>query len=511
MLVEDLGGAFQPKLESHCAVEPLGAGRLRHRFGGPELSGRIFGSLYRASGKRSSAFALPRVEQLRWVGAVLTCALVLTSCPVTAEATVLTNTTIASFGSFGAGACKGAAVGIAGYEAGQVVTAHPTGTVESGWDGRLQVTAVPGPAVDQVGYKVCNVGSSTVSSPAPQAILLASISADSGQLTAIVEKDFGSIAAHACASSPEPLLGAQTSAAVTAQPNGVIASQYGATGGLQVGAVPGAAPDQVTLKACNLTGDAINPPKQSFLLASFPATTSGTASNTSSLAYGQLAAGSCYSQTFGVPGATPTDAVIANPIAPIGAGFSDKLMVTGLSALSGNSNEGSYKVCNVGASAITPPAQNFRVMALHPPAPPCDPLLDAGCATTACDPVLDVACTNSCLVDPSAQGCSDPPPTTCGGRKATIVGTKRADTLKGTNRRDVIVGRGGRDVLIGAGGDDLICGGGGSDKLLGGKGDDTLLGGMGGDKLLGGPGVDRCGGGPGKDWAKGCEKVKKVP
>ncbi|HEU4944155.1 MAG TPA: hypothetical protein VFT10_03250 [Solirubrobacterales bacterium] len=152
--------------------------------------------------------------------------------PVTAKATVFTNTTVASFGSVGAGACRGAAVGIAGYEAGQVVTAHPTGTVESGWDGRLQVTAVPGPAGDQVGYKVCNVGTATVSSPAPQAILLASISADSGQSTATVEKDFGSIAAHACASSTESVPGAQTSAAVTAQPNGAIASQYGATGGL---------------------------------------------------------------------------------------------------------------------------------------------------------------------------------------------------------------------------------------------------------------------------------------
>lgn len=429
-----------------------------------------------------------------------------------AEATVFTNTTTASFGSFGAGACRGAAVGIAGYEAGQVVTAHPTGAVESDWDGRLQVTAVPGPAVDQVGYKVCNVGTSTVSSPAPQAILLASISANSGQSMATVEKDLGSIAAHACASSTESVLGAQTSAAVTAQPNGAIASQYGATGGLQVSAVPGAVPDQVTLKACNVTASAINPPKQSFLLASFPATTPGTATNTSSLAYGQLAAGSCYSQTFGVPGATPADAVIANPIAPIGAGFSDKLMVTGLSALSGNPSEGSYKVCNVGASAITPSAQNFRVMALHPPAPPCDPLLDAGCLTTACDPILDAACANPCLFDPSAQGCSDPPrPPTCSGREATIVGTKRADTLKGTKRKDVIVGRGGRDVLIGVGGDDLICGGGASDKLLGGKDDDVLLGGGGGDKLLGGPGVDRCDGGPSKDQAKGCEQVKKVP
>ncbi len=474
------------------------------------MSWRSLGGRHGAGGDRSSAFALTRATATALGGAVLTCALVLICSPVTAKATVFTNTTIASFGSIGAGACRGAAVGIAGYEAGQVVTAHPTGTVEAGWDGRLQVTAVPGPAGDQVGYKVCNVGTSTVSSPAPQAILLASISVDSGQSTATVEKDLGSIAAHACASSTESVPGAQTSAAVTAQPNGAIASQYGATGGLQVSAVPGAAPNQVTLKACNVTAGAINPAKQSFLLASLPATTPGTATNTSSLAYGQLAAGTCYSQTFGLPGATLGDAVIANPIAPIGAGFSDKLMVTGLSALSGNLNEGSYKVCNVGTSAITPPAQNFRVMALHPPPPPCDPLLDAECPTT-CDPVLDVACANPCLVDPSAQGCSDSRTPTCGGRKATIIGSKRADTLKGTKRREVIVGRGGRDVLIGVGGNDLICGGGGSDKLLGGKGDDALFGGGGDDKLLGGPGVDRCDGGPGKDQGKGCEKVKKVP
>ena len=428
----------------------------------------------------------------------------------TAQAVVFTNSTVASFGSFAAGACKGAAVGIAGYEAGQVVTAHPTGTVESGWDGRLQVTAVPGPAGDQVGYKVCNIGTSTVSSPPPQAILLASVSANSGQSTAVVEKDFGSIAAHACMGSAELVPGAQTTGGVTAQPSGAIASQYSAGGGLQLSAVPGPAVDQITLKACNVTADAVNPPKQSFLLASFPTTTPGAATNTSTLTYGQLSPGSCYAQTFGVPGAAPTDAVIANPIAPIGAGFSDKLMVTGLSSMSGNSSEGSYKVCNVGASAITPPAQNFRVMALHPPAPPCDPILDAGCITI-CDPVLDAACANPCLVDPSVQGCSDPPPPTCGGRRATIVGTKGADTLKGTRKRDVIAGRGGKDVLIGVAGNDLICGGNGSDKLLGGQGDDTLLGGAGDDKLVGGPGENRCNGGPGKDHEKSCKKAKKAP
>lgn len=93
-------------------------------------------------------------------------------------------------------------------------------------------------------------------------------------------------------------------------------------------------------------------------------------------------------------------------------------------------------------------------------------------------------------------------PTTCGGERATIVGTANAETITGTDGRDVIVGLGGSDRIDGGAGDDLICGGDGADRLIGGEGDDTLLAGAaryvsnrGGDGyvpdvLEGGPGDD---------------------
>lgn len=96
----------------------------------------------------------------------------------------------------------------------------------------------------------------------------------------------------------------------------------------------------------------------------------------------------------------------------------------------------------------------------------------------------------------------------CLGRRATIVGTARADLIKGTARADVIAGLGGGDVIKGLGGGDSICGGNGSDKLIGGDrgdallgeaGNDALSGGGGNDFFLGGPGSDTFNGGPGID------------
>ena len=123
----------------------------------------------------------------------------------------------------------------------------------------------------------------------------------------------------------------------------------------------------------------------------------------------------------------------------------------------------------------------------------------------------------------------------CAGRRATIVGTTRADRLKGTRGRDVIVSRGGKDRIKAGRGADIVCtgtgndraGGGpgndrmygqsgkdrlagdsgndrlsgdsGNDRLLGGRGKDRLLGGRGRDRLLGGLGRDLLRGGPGKD------------
>jgi Ca2+-binding RTX toxin-like protein len=79
---------------------------------------------------------------------------------------------------------------------------------------------------------------------------------------------------------------------------------------------------------------------------------------------------------------------------------------------------------------------------------------------------------------------------TCGGRRATIVGSDSGERLRGTKRADVIVANGGRDKIKGKGGKDRICAGSGKDRLIGGEG------------------KDRCVGGPGRDKGKACEKGK---
>jgi Ca2+-binding RTX toxin-like protein len=91
----------------------------------------------------------------------------------------------------------------------------------------------------------------------------------------------------------------------------------------------------------------------------------------------------------------------------------------------------------------------------------------------------------------------------CLGKKATIVGTTKADHIKGTAKADVIVGLGGSDVIKGLGRGDLICGGNGSDKLIGGDRDDALVGEAGNDTLSGGGGLDGLFGGAGNDTFNG--------
>lgn len=104
----------------------------------------------------------------------------------------------------------------------------------------------------------------------------------------------------------------------------------------------------------------------------------------------------------------------------------------------------------------------------------------------------------------------------CGGKRATIVGSPRNDVLKGTKRADVIFAGKGDDVIRGRRGNDIICGGDGHDDLVGGPGNDSLDAGVGtdglfggdgddllrgsdgdGDLLVGGPGNDQLDGGPG--------------
>jgi Ca2+-binding RTX toxin-like protein len=81
-------------------------------------------------------------------------------------------------------------------------------------------------------------------------------------------------------------------------------------------------------------------------------------------------------------------------------------------------------------------------------------------------------------------------PPTCGGKRATIVGTHAPDKLVGTARPDVIAGLRGDDTITGLGRGDLVCGGHGDDHLYGGRGHDHLYGGPGHDQLHGGPGRD---------------------
>ena len=74
-------------------------------------------------------------------------------------------------------------------------------------------------------------------------------------------------------------------------------------------------------------------------------------------------------------------------------------------------------------------------------------------------------------------------PPSCGGRRATLVGTAGRDTLRGTSGRDVIAGLGGNDVIEGRGGNDVLCGGAGRDTIRGGGGRDTIRGGPGRDDV----------------------------
>jgi Ca2+-binding RTX toxin-like protein len=91
----------------------------------------------------------------------------------------------------------------------------------------------------------------------------------------------------------------------------------------------------------------------------------------------------------------------------------------------------------------------------------------------------------------------------CLGKKATIVGSARADLIKGTAKADVIVGLAGSDVIKGLGGGDRICGGKGKDKVIGGDASDLLLGNEGNDALSGGAGNDVFFGGAGNDTFSG--------
>ena len=110
-------------------------------------------------------------------------------------------------------------------------------------------------------------------------------------------------------------------------------------------------------------------------------------------------------------------------------------------------------------------------------------------------------------------------PHECFGKKATIVGTERADELRGTERADVIVALGGGDTIRARRGNDRVCAGRGEDVIHGGSGWDSLAtgpgaqvqypdgdrahGGAGRDRLFGSAYLDRLRGGPGMDTLRG--------
>jgi Ca2+-binding RTX toxin-like protein len=91
------------------------------------------------------------------------------------------------------------------------------------------------------------------------------------------------------------------------------------------------------------------------------------------------------------------------------------------------------------------------------------------------------------------------PPSGCGGRAPTIVGTPDDDVLTGTSGDDVIITGGGGDRVRGLDGVDYICTQSGRDAVRGGSGGDRVYGGRGADLLRGGPGREFLRGQAGRD------------
>jgi Ca2+-binding RTX toxin-like protein len=118
---------------------------------------------------------------------------------------------------------------------------------------------------------------------------------------------------------------------------------------------------------------------------------------------------------------------------------------------------------------------------------------------------ITIALTSTVLVGAflAAAGSASAAAPKCFGKKATVVGTNKADVLKGTGKADVIVGLGGNDKISALGGDDRICGGSGSDKLYGGPGSDQIWGDVGNDQLVSQGGYDDLWGNAGNDTLDG--------
>ena len=103
----------------------------------------------------------------------------------------------------------------------------------------------------------------------------------------------------------------------------------------------------------------------------------------------------------------------------------------------------------------------------------------------------------------------------CGGKKATIVGSGGNDRIRvpgDGHGKQVVNGMGGNDTIITGKASDTICGGAGDDRLMAGKGSDRAFGGTGNDQIVnqkgkdrsyGESGDDQLRGGPSKDFSSG--------
>jgi Ca2+-binding RTX toxin-like protein len=105
---------------------------------------------------------------------------------------------------------------------------------------------------------------------------------------------------------------------------------------------------------------------------------------------------------------------------------------------------------------------------------------------------------------------TQPAPSLCHGRIATITGTDANDVLVGTAGNDVIVAGAGNDVITARGGDDVVCAGAGNDLVNGGTGNDVLDGGSGSDIVLGGPANDVLFGGDDNDFIDGSTGADRI-
>jgi Ca2+-binding RTX toxin-like protein len=116
---------------------------------------------------------------------------------------------------------------------------------------------------------------------------------------------------------------------------------------------------------------------------------------------------------------------------------------------------------------------------------------------------ITIALTSTVLAFLAAAGSASAAAPKCFGKKATIVGTNKADVLKGTGKADVIVALGGNDKVKALGGNDRICGGSGNDKLYAGPGFDLIWGDVGNDQLFSQGGSDSLEGNAGNDSLNG--------